>query len=288
MTEPQTSAPEPGGAGGLAADAQRDAEPGRQQATAPGAQSGAQPTVPPQAGAPGMDGGTGADGMAGGTGGQGRAGGARTADASTGGGARDAAASFGGVGAAVAQMAWTAALAAAIGMIAVGILLLVWPHATLTVVAILIGAALVVTGLLRLFDGVTARGDAGAMRAANIVIGLLAIIAGLYCLKHHSLTVLVVAIVVGVFWIIHGIGDILVAATSGPMPGRTFTAVGGLFSLAAGLVILFWPSVSLILLLTILGAWLLFYGVVLGALAFGLRREAKAAADPRAAQPVPA
>jgi uncharacterized membrane protein HdeD (DUF308 family) len=280
MTDPQTSRPEPGRAGGLAADAQRDTE--------LGTQPGTQPTVPPQAGGPGMDSGRGADSMAGESGGQGRAAGTGMAGTETGGGARATAASFGGVGAAVAQMAWTAALAAAIGMIAVGILLLVWPHATLTVVAILIGAALIVTGLFRLFAGATDRSESGGMRAADIVIGLFAIIAGLYCLKHHSLTVLVVAIVVGVFWIIHGIGDIVVAASSGPMPGRTLTAVGGLFSLAAGLVILFWPSLSLILLLTILGAWLLLYGVVLGALAFGLRHDAKAAASPRTAQPAPA
>jgi uncharacterized membrane protein HdeD (DUF308 family) len=59
------------------------------------------------------------------------------------------------------------------------------------------------------------------------------------------------------------------------------------FSLAAGLVILFWPGVSLILLLTILGAWLLLYGVVLAVLAFRLRSEAKAGSA-RPAQPAPA
>ena len=40
---------------------------------------------------------------------------------------------------------------------------------------------------------------------------------------------------------------------------------------------LFWPGISLVLLLTILGAWLLFYGVMLAALAFRLRRELKLA-----------
>lgn len=184
----------------------------------------------------------------------------------------------GGLGAAIAGLAWTAALVAAIGMIAVGVLLLVWPQATLTVVAILIGAALIAAGLLRLFDGATARAETGGMRAADIVIGLLAVIAGLYCLKHHSLTVLVVALVVGVFWIIHGIGDIITASTSGQVPGRGFKAIGGVVSLAAGLVILFWPGITLVLLLTILGAWLIFYGVVLAGLSFQLRRGVRAQA----------
>jgi uncharacterized membrane protein HdeD (DUF308 family) len=187
---------------------------------------------------------------------------------------------------AIAGMAWPAALVAAIGMIAVGILLLVWPKATLTVVAILIGVALIVTGLLRLFDGITSRGESGGMRAADIVIGLLAIVVGLYALKHHSLTVIVLALVVGVIWIIHGIGDLIVAASAGDVPGRGLRVVTGLVSLAAGLVILFWPGISLVLLLTVLGAWLLFYGLMLALLAFRLRRDAKTVS--KAARPVPA
>jgi uncharacterized membrane protein HdeD (DUF308 family) len=41
--------------------------------------------------------------------------------------------------------------------------------------------------------------------------------------------------------------------------------------------VLFWPGISLILLVTVLGAWLLFYGVVLVSLAFRLRRELRLA-----------
>jgi uncharacterized membrane protein HdeD (DUF308 family) len=188
---------------------------------------------------------------------------------------------IGGLGPAVARMAWTAALAAAIGMLAVGVLLLVWPHATLTVVAILIGAALLVAGVFRLVDGIMDRGQGGGMRAADVVIGILAIVAGLYCIKHHALTILVVALVVGAFWIIHGVGDLITAATQGKVPGRGLRVVTGLFSLAAGIVVLFWPGISLILLLTVLGAWLLFYGVVLAVLALRLRRDSKPAASSR-------
>jgi uncharacterized membrane protein HdeD (DUF308 family) len=188
--------------------------------------------------------------------------------------------------AAIAGMTWSAALVAAIGMIAVGILLLVWPGATLIVVAILIGAALIVTGLLRLVEGITARGESGGMRAADIVIGILAVIVGLYALKHHALTVLVLALVVGVLWIVHGIGDLVVAASMGKAPGRGLRVITGLASLAAGLVILFWPGISLILLLTILGAWLLFYGLMLAILAFRLRKDAKTIT--RAARAAPA
>jgi uncharacterized membrane protein HdeD (DUF308 family) len=167
---------------------------------------------------------------------------------------------------------WTVVLTVAVATLALGVLLLAWPHATLTIVAILLGAALLVSGLYRLFEGFTARGEGAATRVAYIVIGLVAALAGLYCLRHHSVTIFLLAFLLGAYWIIHGITDLAVAATSGPMPGRAFMVIAGVFSIAAGAVVLFWPSISLVLLLTILGAWLLFYGLVLAVLAFQLRR----------------
>ena len=38
-----------------------------------------------------------------------------------------------------------------------------------------------------------------------------------------------------------------------------------------GIIVLFWPGISLLVLLTVLGIWLIFYGVVLVALALRLR-----------------
>jgi uncharacterized membrane protein HdeD (DUF308 family) len=90
-------------------------------------------------------------------------------------------------------------------------------------------------------------------------------------------TIFLLALLVGAYWIVRGVADLAVAATSGPVPGRGLRVVGGLFSLAAGIIVLFWPGISLVLLLTILGAWLLFHGVLLAALAFRLRKELKTA-----------
>ena len=171
--------------------------------------------------------------------------------------------------------AWLAVLTVALLTLAVGIMLVVWPAATLTIVAILLGAGLVISGLYRLVEGFTARDASGGMRAAYVVIGLLAILVGLYCLRHRDVSVFLLALLVGTFWIIHGIADIGVAATSGPVPGRAFRLVAGLFSIFAGCIVLFWPGISLLVLLLVLGIWLIFYGLVLAGLAFGLKRSMK-------------
>jgi uncharacterized membrane protein HdeD (DUF308 family) len=169
--------------------------------------------------------------------------------------------------------AWMIVAAAAVATLAVGVLLLAWPQATLTIVAVLFGAALVISGLYRLFEGFTAHGEHGGTRVAYIVIGLAAAVVGLYCLRHHDVTIFLLAFLVGAYWIIHGVADLAVAATAGPQPGRWLRVVAGLFAIAAGAVLLFWPGISLVVLLTVLGAWLLFYGLLLAVLAFQLRKR---------------
>ena len=165
-----------------------------------------------------------------------------------------------------------------LGLIALGIALLVWPSASLTVVAILIGAAILVAGLVKLWEGFTARAESGGMRAGYIVIGLLAVLVGIYLLRHHALSLFLVAFVTGVFFIAHGVSDIGLAISVGT-PNRGLRGVLGVFSLAAGIIMVIWPSITLGLLLLIVAAWLLFYGVVLGALAFSIRRGGKAAEE---------
>jgi uncharacterized membrane protein HdeD (DUF308 family) len=174
----------------------------------------------------------------------------------------------------VAKLSWGLLMLGALGLIAVGIMLVAWPHVTLFVVSILIGAALVVTGIAKLWEGFTNRDRGGGTRAGYVVIGLLAMLAGIYCLRHHALSVFLIAFVAGVYFIVHGIVDIG-ASLSTDFPGRGLRALLGVFSLGAGLVLVIWPGLSLTLLVLIAGAWLLFYGCVLAALALGVRKQAK-------------
>ncbi len=174
--------------------------------------------------------------------------------------------------------AWMVLLLAAVGTVAVGIILLAWPTVTLTVAAVLLGAGLVIGGLYRLFEGFLAKDLSGGTRAAYVVVGLIAGLAGLYCLRHHSVTVFLLAFIVGAFWIIHGFADLGVAAAAGKVPGRGMRVIAGLFSIAAGAIVLFWPGISLTILVAVFGAWLCFYGLLLAGVALRMRRALKDAA----------
>jgi uncharacterized membrane protein HdeD (DUF308 family) len=177
---------------------------------------------------------------------------------------------------AAAGMSWAAVTLGALALIAVGVMLLVWPSASLTLVAILIGAAIVASGVVKLYEGFTARAESGAMRAGYVVIGLLAMIVGIYLIRVPTVTLFLLAFVTGLYFIMHGIADIGVSVTAPRgMPGRVVRAVLGVFSLAAGIAMVVWPAISLVILFTLVAAWLLFYGVALCVLAFSLRRATK-------------
>ena len=81
-----------------------------------------------------------------------------------------------------------------------------------------------------------------------------------------------------VLWTLHGLIDLIVAATSGPGTGRGLRALTGALSLAAGLIVMFWPTISLTVLVAVIGIWLLVYGLILGLMAWQVRRAGRALA----------
>lgn len=175
------------------------------------------------------------------------------------------------VGPGLASAAWPAFMAAGLASVVVGAILLAWPKETLTVVAILIGIALVVVGVMRLMDGFTSHEASGARRLVSVVIGLLATVLGLYSIRHYHFTIAALAIIVGLFWVIHGVADIAVGLFVGQFPGRGFILVTGVLSLCAGLIVLFWPTISITVLVAVIGIWLIIYGILAAILGFRLR-----------------
>jgi uncharacterized membrane protein HdeD (DUF308 family) len=180
----------------------------------------------------------------------------------------------------LARSAWPALLAAGIGCLVVGVLLLAWPKATLIVAAVLIGVSLVLAGLERLIHGFTAHDAGGGRRVGSVVVGLLAIVVGLYLIRHYHITVAAIAIVVGLFWVIRGITDISLGLFGGPASGRGIAVIVGVLSVAAGLIVLFWPTISLTILVAVIGIWLIIYGVFMMILAFRVRRLGSAGSGP--------
>jgi uncharacterized membrane protein HdeD (DUF308 family) len=185
--------------------------------------------------------------------------------------------SFGSILASWGFRPWKALYIAAAVTFVFGLIALIWPGATLVVLAVLFGCYLVVTGILGLVEGISEHQADGFSRAAYIVLGVLGVLLGLFCLRRIDVTVALLAFLLGVFWIMRGILDLSIAMSRSDGYSNGLRAFTGVLSLIAGIVVLCWPAISLYTLLVFAGIWLMIYGVSLAYLGYRLHRLAKEA-----------
>ena len=166
---------------------------------------------------------------------------------------------------------WGWVLAFGIITLAIGVAALVWPGRTLIVVAVLFGIQLIVMGIFR-FVGALASDDlTGGTRVLLAVLGVLSLIIGLYAVRHVLITLLALALLLGIFWIVSGTVELFTALSHRQMQSRGWTAFMGILSIVSGIVVLAYPGISLLVLAVVLSIWLLVFGIMQITLAFRIR-----------------
>ena len=166
---------------------------------------------------------------------------------------------------------WGWVLTFGIVTVLAGLFTLVWPGRTIVVVAVLFGIQLVVAGIFRFVAALASDDESGGTRVLLALLGVLSFIVGLYALRHILITVAALALLLGIFWIVNGAVETFTALSHRGMQGRGWTIFMGLLSVVAGVVVLFYPAISLATLAIVLGFWLLVYGIMEIVLAFRLR-----------------
>jgi uncharacterized membrane protein HdeD (DUF308 family) len=153
-----------------------------------------------------------------------------------------------------------------------GIVVLVWPEATLRVMAWLAGVWLVVGGLVRIFGAfVTGRGV--GRQVLSGIVGVVLVLIGAACLRDLVRSVSLLAVVVAVTWVLSGIAETVMAAEATGRTRGVLVAVGVL-SIVFGLVFLFLPSLSLFVLVVMTGAGFIGTGALQVVVGLQLRRSA--------------
>src|ERR1700744_504188 len=144
--------------------------------------------------------------------------------------------------------------------IIVGIIALAWPGATVLALVILfavdafIGAGL---QLARAFSGRTAGPVVG-----HLLLGLAGLAAGVIALVWPGPTALVLVLVLGIWALTAGFFEIFAGFQSGETAGiRAIFILGGLVSVAFGVVLLARPGVGAVTLALLFGMFSLIYGV---------------------------
>jgi len=150
-----------------------------------------------------------------------------------------------------------------LGVVTIGIALgvLLWPKATLLVVAVMFGVYVLLCGIRRVILALIAHDVEGWLRGVSVLSGGLMVIAGMICVRNPFTSLIAVAVIVSIGWFVDGIVDIA-AGVVGPHAGpRWLLIASGSISVIGAGALLFWPGLVLVTLTTV-GGWLL---LVIGA-----------------------
>jgi len=166
---------------------------------------------------------------------------------------------------------WGLVLAYGLVTLGLGVALAVWPDASVTVFTVLLAIQLIIAGIFRISAALSTSRNDGGVRALVGLSGGLALIVGLLILRDPLQSVLVLGMILGVFWVIAGVIDVIGAFISPPASGRGWEIFGGVVSVLAGGFLLVYTDLSLKLLVVFVGIWLIVAGILAVVAAFKLR-----------------
>jgi uncharacterized membrane protein HdeD (DUF308 family) len=169
---------------------------------------------------------------------------------------------------------WGWVLAFGIVTLVVGIAVLAWPGRTLVVIAILFGIQLIVTGIFRFVAAFASDDATGGARVLLALLGVLSLIIGLYAVRHALVTLLALALLLGIFWIVNGAVELFRVLSHRELNHRGWTALTGALSIVAGIVVLAYPGISLLVLAVVVSIWLVILGVMEIIMALQIRSSA--------------
>lgn len=158
---------------------------------------------------------------------------------------------------------------------ALGLALALWPEATLGVLAFLLAVQLIVTGVLRIVSAVASRQLDGGLRALLGLVGALGVLGGLLLLRSPLQTLTALGLLLGAWWVISGVVDLVSALVGRGGRGRGANVVMGLVSLVAGAYLVLNPEITLPALVVLCCVWLFGYGGITIIAALQLRSVAR-------------
>lgn len=145
----------------------------------------------------------------------------------------------------------------------IGILILVWPGKTASVVAAIISVYAIITGLVYLGLGIFAKRYGVWARIGHLVLGVLFIVGGVIALANLGAATVLLAVLlgvtVGILWIIEGITTLTLLRG---VPSKVWVVIYAVISVIAGIVLLFSPLFGALALWWLLGISLVVMGAI--------------------------
>jgi uncharacterized membrane protein HdeD (DUF308 family) len=151
-----------------------------------------------------------------------------------------------------------------------GLIIAIDPGSSLVFIAILAGIELIVSGVYRIVRSFSEEAAHG--RTVSVVMGLVLLLGGLFLVRHLDVTLLLLAALVGLFWIVTGVAEIAAGAALSHGTARTWLLISGVVGVIAGVFVLVYPVGSLLAVTLLIGLWLIVRGATQVSTAMMARR----------------
>jgi uncharacterized membrane protein HdeD (DUF308 family) len=171
---------------------------------------------------------------------------------------------------------WT--IAFGIVTIAAGAIALAWPGPALVVLAIVLGAQMLVAGVFWFVSAFSLPDAAAGVLAA--LIGVAGVLLGLLIVGRPVQTIAALVLLLGLYWTVAGLVQI-VHGIRGDARARGWTIAAGVLGAAAGIVVLVYPAPSALVLTLMFGILLVLHGGFLVAEGIHRARHRVAVPTPR-------
>jgi uncharacterized membrane protein HdeD (DUF308 family) len=174
----------------------------------------------------------------------------------------------------LSRTAWQTVLLTGIASLVLGVLVLVWPGASLRAAGVLFGLYLLVSGILQLASAFGTHSRT-SLRVLAFISGAVSILLGLFCFRGPLQSVLLLALWIGIGWLFRGITQTVAAAHDPAMPARGWHLFLGIVTVLAGIVLIDSPVESVAVLTVLGGWWLVVVGVVEIVTSLSIRSRAR-------------
>lgn len=152
-----------------------------------------------------------------------------------------------------------------------GIFAFIWPGITLAALVIVFGAFVLADGILALIAAFKVR-DRGKPFWSLVIVGLLGVAAGVITFLWPGMTALLLVTFIGAWAFVMGIFEIVAAIRlRKEIEGEWLMILSGVLSVLFGLFVFFQPGGGALALIWVIGAYAIFFGVLLIVLAFKLK-----------------
>ena len=171
---------------------------------------------------------------------------------------------------------WSSAVVSGVLAAILGVVILAWPGPSIVVASAVFGVYLVVSGVA-LVVAAFSLPTSGASRFLNFISGVASVVLGILAFRHfgEGYAVLLLAIWIGVGFIVRGVSALATAIAEKQLPGRGWAIFFGIVSVLAGFVVLAYPFDSIVTLALVVGIWLIVLGAVEIISGFGMRSDVK-------------